>query len=107
MTFLADILATFFEGINLWAALAVTFVAGLMRGFAGFGSAMLMAPIFAMLFGSADMVVTVVAIELVVSFQLFPEAPRHANWQRLTPCLLYTYVRADQSTTSKPRVCCD
>jgi uncharacterized membrane protein YfcA len=85
VTFLAHILATLFEGINLWAALAVTFVAGLMRGFAGFGSAMLMAPIFAMLFGSADMVVTVVAIELVVSFQLFPEARRHANWQLLTP----------------------
>ena len=44
-----------------------------MRGFAGFGSAMLMAPIFAILFGSAEMVVTVVAIELVVSLQLFPQ----------------------------------
>jgi len=44
-----------------------------MRGFAGFGSAMLMAPVFAILFGSADMVVTVVAIELVVSVQLFRE----------------------------------
>ncbi len=56
-----------FAGVGLWTAIGVTLVAGLMRGFAGFGSAMLMAPIFAILFGSADMVVTVVAIELVAS----------------------------------------
>jgi uncharacterized membrane protein YfcA len=78
-------LITIFDGINMWTALGVTFVAGLMRGFAGFGSAMLMAPIFAMLFGSADMVVTVVAIELIVSFQLFPQVRQHADWKLLTP----------------------
>ena len=61
--------------------IGVTLVAGLMRGFAGFGSAMLMAPIFAILFGSADMVVTVVAIELVVSLQLFPQVRQHADWK--------------------------
>jgi uncharacterized membrane protein YfcA len=66
-------------------AVGVTFVAGLMRGFAGFGSAMLMAPIFALLFGPAEMVVMVVAIELVVSLQLFPQVRRHADWTTLTP----------------------
>ena len=74
-----------FAGVGLWTAIGVTLVAGLMRGFAGFGSAMLMAPIFAILFGSADMVVTVVAIELVVSLQLFPQVRRHADWKVLTP----------------------
>ena len=63
----------------------MTLVAGLMRGFAGFGSAMLMAPIFAILFGSAEMVVTVVAIELIVSLQLFPQVRQHADWKTLTP----------------------
>ena len=56
-----------------------------MRGFAGFGSAMLMAPIFAILFGSAEMVVTVTAIELIVSLQLFPQVRAHADWTLLTP----------------------
>jgi uncharacterized protein len=74
-----------FADIGLWTAIGVTLVAGLMRGFAGFGSAMLMAPIFAILFGSADMVVTVVAIELVVSVQLFPQVRRNADWQTLAP----------------------
>ncbi|UYN96641.1 MAG: sulfite exporter TauE/SafE family protein [Enhydrobacter sp.] len=74
-----------FAETNLWLAVGVTLVAGLMRGFAGFGSAMLMAPIFAILFGSAEMVVTVVAIELVVSVQLFPQVRHHADWKTLTP----------------------
>jgi uncharacterized protein len=74
-----------FADIGLWTAIGVTLVAGLMRGFAGFGSAMLMAPIFAILFGSAEMVVTVVAIELVVSLQLFPAVRNHADWKTLAP----------------------
>lgn len=74
-----------FAGTGFWLPVGVTFVAGLMRGFAGFGSAMLMAPIFAILFGSAEMVVTIVVIELVVSLQLFPQVRRHADWKTLTP----------------------
>ena len=54
-------IVSLFAGIGLWTAIGVTLLAGLMRGFAGFGSAMLMAPIFAILFGSAEMVVTMLA----------------------------------------------
>ena len=74
-----------FADVGLWTAIGVTLVSGLMRGFAGFGSAMLMAPIFAILFGSGEMVVTVVAIELIVSLQLFPQVRHHADWQTLRP----------------------
>ena len=74
-----------FADIGLLLAIGVTLVAGLMRGFAGFGSAMLMAPIFAILFGSADMILTVVAIETIVSVQLFPQVRRHADWKTLAP----------------------
>ena len=77
-----------FADIGLWTAIVVTLVAGLMRGFAGFGSAMLMAPIFAILFGAAEMVVTVVAIETIVSLQLFPQVRRHADWKTLAPMSL-------------------
>src|SRR5262249_22906787 len=78
-------IVSLFAGVGLWTALGVTLIAGLMRGFAGFGSAMLIAPISAILFGSAEMVVTVVAIELVVSLQLFPQVRRHADWRLLAP----------------------
>ena len=78
-------LQALFAGTGFWLPVGVTFVAGLMRGFAGFGSAMLMAPIFAILFGAAEMVVTIVAIELIVSLQLFPQVRSHANWKTLMP----------------------
>lgn len=70
---------------DLLAAAVVTIVAGLMRGFAGFGSAMLMAPIFAILFGPAEMVAIVCMIELTVAVQLLPGAAREAQWRFVGP----------------------
>lgn len=37
-------------------ALIIAIIAGLMRGFAGFGSGMIMAPVFAILFGPVETV---------------------------------------------------
>src|SRR5216684_6915927 len=96
---LISYIVSLFAGVGLWTAIGVTLVAGLMRGFAGFGSAMLMAPIFAILFGSADMVVTVVAIELVVSVQLFPQVRRQADWQVLAPMSIAACARSEEHTS--------
>jgi hypothetical protein len=78
-------MASLFEATGFWLPAAVVLVAGLMRGFAGFGSAMLMAPVFAVLFGPTDMIATVVAIELAVSLQLFPAARRECDWRIIGP----------------------
>lgn len=59
--------------------------AGLMRGFAGFGSAMLMAPIFAILFGPAQMVAIILVMELAVTVQLLPGARGHVEWRFVGP----------------------
>ena len=74
------------------AAAGVAFVAGLMRGFAGFGSAMFMAPIFAVIFGSAEMIATVAAMELAVSVQLFPAARRGCQWSIVGPMAVAAIV---------------
>jgi len=79
------LLKSAFAETGIVLPMIVTVVAGLMRGFAGFGSAMLMAPIFAILFGSAEMVVTIVAIELGVSLQLFPQVRRDVDWSTVVP----------------------
>ena len=78
-------LAHVFGTASPWVAFAAALVAGLLRGFAGFGSAMLMAPIFAILFGSAEMVATIVAMELAISFHLFPAARRQCDWAVVAP----------------------
>src|SRR5258708_3236912 len=80
-----DVLTQLFGGANVVVAIAAALAAGLLRGFSGFGSAMLMAPIFAILFGSADMVATVVAMELAISFHLFPAARRDCDWTVVAP----------------------
>jgi len=78
-------LASVFGAASPWVAFAAASVAGLLRGFAGFGSAMLMAPVFAILFGSAEMVATIVTMELAISFHLFPPARRECDWAVVAP----------------------
>ena len=68
----------------IWAA-PVTLAAGLMRGFAGFGSGMLMAPFFIQLFGPVDTVVLIVGLEIVVTAQLLPSVYRHIDWSLVLP----------------------
>jgi len=55
---------------DLLAALAIAVAAGLMRGFAGVGSGMLMAPFFAVLFGPVVTVATIILMEIVVTAQV-------------------------------------
>ena len=71
-------------GVLLWAGITA-FVAGLMRGFAGFGSAILMAPIFAVLLGPVHMVPMVAAIELPMSVMLFLGSRRDVEWKFVAP----------------------
>ncbi|MFQ5946921.1 MAG: sulfite exporter TauE/SafE family protein, partial [Anaerolineae bacterium] len=62
-------------------AAIIAVVAGLMRGFAGFGSGMLMAPVFAVLFGPIETVATIIIMEILVSIQLVPRALVEIEWR--------------------------
>ena len=53
-------------------AMTISVAAGLMRGFAGVGSGMLMAPIFVLLFGPLETVAMVIMMEIIVTAQLMP-----------------------------------
>ncbi|SVD98401.1 uncharacterized protein METZ01_LOCUS451255, partial [marine metagenome] len=68
----------------IWAA-PVTLAAGLMRGFAGFGSGMLMAPFFIQLFGPVDTVVVIIGLEIVATVQLLPSVYRYIDWSLVLP----------------------
>ncbi len=69
----------------LLVALAVSAAAGLMRGFAGVGSGMLMAPFFVHLFGPVETVASIVLMELAVTAQLLPGVRRHIDWGVIAP----------------------
>lgn len=65
--------------------MAVAAAAGLMRGFAGVGSGMLMAPFFAILFGPVRTVAVIVLMEAVVTAQLLPGVRRKIDWKAIAP----------------------
>ena len=71
--------------IDLLTALAITVAAGLMRGFAGVGSGMLMAPFFVVLFGPVETVATIIIMEIVATAQLLPGVYRHIEWRVVGP----------------------
>lgn len=61
------------------------FGAGLMRGFSGFGTGMLLAPIYAVLFGPAATIVMINVMDVGASAQLIPRALRQVQWRFIIP----------------------
>lgn len=70
---------------TLMIALAIAAAAGLMRGFAGVGSGMFMAPFFAILFGPIATVGIIILMEIVVTAQLLPGTYRDIDWKVIGP----------------------
>ncbi len=70
---------------EFFVATAAAVAAGLMRGFAGFGSGMVMAPVFAILFGPVETVATIILMEVVVTLQLMPGVLGDIEWRFVGP----------------------
>lgn len=66
-------------------ALGFTIVAGLMRGYAGFGTAILLSPVYSTLWGPRAGVPIMLLMELIVSIQLVPRAFRAADKRVILP----------------------
>ncbi|WP_376088340.1 sulfite exporter TauE/SafE family protein [Roseomonas sp. CCTCC AB2023176] len=78
------VLQTFGDPLLLLAALA-TGIAGMMRGYAGFGTAILLAPVFSTLWDPRTGVPIMLLMELVVSAQLLPKALKEADRRVILP----------------------
>ncbi|HYF07474.1 MAG TPA: sulfite exporter TauE/SafE family protein [Acetobacteraceae bacterium] len=72
-------------GWDMLAAALATIIAGLMRGYAGFGTAILLAPVFSLLWGPRVGVPVMLLMELLVSVQLLPGAIREADKRVILP----------------------
>ncbi len=70
---------------QIWAAAFATAIAGLMRGYAGFGTALLLSPVFSTLWGPLAGVPVMLLMELLVSVQLLPKAMGHADRRTILP----------------------
>lgn len=69
----------------IWAAALATAIAGLMRGYAGFGTAVILAPIYSVLWGPRAGVPVMLMMELIVSLQLLPRAFKDADTRVILP----------------------
>ena len=67
---------------------ATAFVAGIFRGYSGFGSALTIVPVMSAAVGPLLAVPTVVAVHFVTGLQLVPGAYRDANWGQVWPLSL-------------------
>ncbi len=93
---------------DLATAAAVAVLAGLMRGFAGFGSGMLMAPVYAIVFGPLEAVVIVVMLEIFASLQLVPRVWPDIQWRFVAPlgavAVLFMPLGAHVLRTADPEI---
>jgi uncharacterized membrane protein YfcA len=81
------VLAAALDGRLALAALA-TAIAGVMRGFAGFGTALTLAPVFTVLWGPSVGVPTMLLLEALIGSQLLFGAWQHVNRRVALPMTL-------------------
>lgn len=73
---------------DLWIALGVIFISGLMRGFAGFGGAMLVVPVLSILYAPREAVAIAMCLAFLANLQLVPGALRLIQWRVMAPICL-------------------
>ena len=72
---------------QLFILFTIVYFAGIIRGFSGFGSALLAVPALSLLYGPAQAVVIEVLIEIPVSLGLLPIALRNSEPRTVWPML--------------------
>lgn len=78
--------------LKLVALVVIVYLAGIIRGFAGFGSALLVVPALSVLFGPVQAVVIEVLVEIPISLGLLPTVIREAERRTVVPMLLMFVV---------------
>ncbi len=72
-----------FPSASVLLCLATALGAGIVRGFAGFGAAMILTPVFSAVYGPATGVPLCLLLEFVVALPLLPRAVGLVDWRRI------------------------
>jgi uncharacterized membrane protein YfcA len=83
-----------FLTVSFLTAAAVAVVAGMVRGFAGFGAAMMMTPVFSALYGPAVGIALCMLLEIAVALPLLPRALQYVDWRRIGLLMVAAVVGA-------------
>jgi uncharacterized membrane protein YfcA len=75
-------------------AAIVAVIAGMVRGFAGFGAAMMMTPVFSALYGPQTGISLCLLLEIAVALPLLPRAVKYVDWRRIGLLMVAAVVGA-------------
>ena len=85
----------YFESLGLhftlidWVSLiAITALGGFMRGFAGFGTTLVMIPIFILFMPPVEAVLIGLTIDVIAMVPMFPSAAKNSDWKRIMPIFI-------------------
>jgi len=85
-------------------AAAVAAVAGMVRGFAGFGAAMMMTPVFSALYGPEIGIALCLLLEIAVALPLLPRAAKYVDWRRIGLLMVAAVVGAPLGNLALTRI---
>src|SRR3954468_3950960 len=75
--------------IGTWALSSLCiFIAGVIRGFTGFGLAVVGVPLLSLFFAPAEIVPSIMILAIIAGLQLIPKILRKVDWKLLLPTLL-------------------
>ena len=77
-----------FFGVEMAAALAIVAAGGIIRGYTGFGTGLVMAPLLTLLWGPVEAVATTVALGTISTVQLTRSALPHVKWRVVIPLII-------------------
>jgi len=68
--------------------LAIVFAGGIVRGYTGFGSGLIMVPLFSLMWSPVDAVATTVALGQLSAMQLAFKTVNITNWREVSPMIV-------------------
>ena len=82
---MADLLSAVLSDPRYWGVLGAASLAGLVRGFSGFGGAMVFMPVASLLYEPKLAAVWLLAADTIASLSMLPDAVRRCVWREVLP----------------------
>jgi len=80
--------------VDILVSALIVCAAGIVRGVTGFGGAMVMSPLLALLIGPQAAVLTALLLEGFAPLPLLPAVARMANWKVMRPIIAAAFIAA-------------
>lgn len=83
-----DLMLTLFQNTSIRLVLVIVFATGIVRGFSGFGSGMIIGPSTAALFTPKIALAMIAVLDLIPTLVIVWPARNDVNWKELTPVII-------------------